>query len=262
MAQIATFPVESKRERKATAEASLEKLESLLDTVTMTPCYNDESLPFSLDFSGTATAISEILHGLMPQLRGNLGFRHQSIRGNLQKILDVGEGLEGQKCACAYDSAAILRLILKVLQSFALALRDFGQRQLTTQRSLSIRRRLIEAIPKLRGLREIFEKLPQNPSTPSTVISILSELNSILESLWSPVFDRHKHRLNDPYSSHTRHRIPAKLYQSPEAKVPPDRSSTRNESDFCSSITTVQRMSPLRLFKIRWNLVPIIFPNL
>ena len=51
------------------------------------------------------------------------------------------------------------------------------------------------------------------------------------------------------------------LFQSPTAKYSPDLSSTRIESDFCSSIVTVQRMSPLRLFKIRWNLKPIIFPS-
>lgn len=43
---------------------------------------------------------------------------------------------------------------------------------------------------------------------------------------------------------------------------PPDLSSTRIESDFCSSIVTVQRMSPLRLFKIRQHLGPIILPCL
>ena len=41
------------------------------------------------------------------------------------------------------------------------------------------------------------------------------------------------------------------LFQDPTAMFPPDLSSTRIESDFCSSIVTVQRISPLRLFKIR-----------
>ncbi len=52
------------------------------------------------------------------------------------------------------------------------------------------------------------------------------------------------------------------LFPGPTAIFPPDLSSTRIESDFCSSIVTVQRMSPLRLFKIRWNLEPLISPSL
>ena len=47
-----------------------------------------------------------------------------------------------------------------------------------------------------------------------------------------------------------------------ETDFPPDLSSTRIESDFCSSIIAVQRISPLRLFKIRQNLEPITFPSL
>ena len=49
------------------------------------------------------------------------------------------------------------------------------------------------------------------------------------------------------------------LYE-PTDTFPPELSSTRIESDFYSSITTVQRMSPLRLFKIRLHWGPIILP--
>ena len=252
----------------------------------MTSFNNNGSSIFSPDHGMSWAEIAlVILRSLMSRLKGDVDFGIQEFLNDMQEILLELPGLLEQRGEG--DSAVIVRSILEVLQSFPLA-RDFEQRQHTAQRSLRPGRRIMEAIPKLRGLREIIEKLPQNPSTPSTVISMLSELRSILESLCkfsfaafsvvirrvgrirshccpstvSPTFDRHKHRINDPYSNHTRHRIPAKLYQSPEAKVPPDRSSTRDESDFCSSITTVQRMSPLRLFKIRWNLVPIIFPNL
>ena len=153
-----------------------------------------------------------------------------------------------------------------------------------------------EAISEfIEGSTEIREKLPQKSPRPSFIevelllmMFTLSDLNNLLESLCKfsfaafsivvgrvgricshqfppigpPAYDQPDYRVHDPYSNHVRHRIPTKLYQSPEAKVPPDRSSTRIESDFYSSITTVQRVSPLRLFKIRWKMVPIISPNL
>ena len=52
------------------------------------------------------------------------------------------------------------------------------------------------------------------------------------------------------------------LFPGPPAIFPPDLYSTQIESDFCSSIVTVQRMPPLRLFKIRWNLESLISPSL
>lgn len=128
---------------------------------------------------------------------------------------------------------------------------------------------LSEAISEfIQGSKEICEKLPQESPPPAMneievllMMFTLSDLNDLLESLCPPAYDQPDYRKHDPYSNHVRHRIPTKSYQSPEAKVPPDRSSTRIESDFCSSIITVQRISPLRLFKIRWSLMPIIFPS-
>ena len=176
----------------------------------------------------------------------------------------------------------------------------FGDRE-TLDRMLTILHERLRAFPLgeaisafIDGSKEIREKLPQKSPIPGymefellTKMFTLSDLYDLLESpcefsfaafsivvgrvgricspqcppIGPPANDRPDYRIHDPYSNHVRHRIPTKLYQSPEAKVPPDRSSTRIESDFCSFITTVQRISPLRLFKIRWSLMPIIFPS-
>ena len=188
MAQIATFPVESKRVRKATAESSLEKLESLLDTVEMIPCYNDGSLP-SAFLSGTVTAILEILHDLMPHLKGDFVFQNQEVQNfyltffRKQEIQDFFQNILEDPELYRPQADSFVLFILRSSQILAHALRDSEQRKRTAQRSLKPGRRIMEAIPKIKGLREIIEKLPQNSSTPSTVISILCELNSILESL-------------------------------------------------------------------------------
>ena len=83
-------------------------------------------------------------------------------------------------------------------------------------------------------------------------------LNALRQSYGSTDIDAEILRL----SAVLRAKFPFLLVtRSPTATSPPDLSSTRIESDFCSSIVTVQRMSPLRLFKIRWSLESIIFPN-
>ena len=59
------------------------------------------------------------------------------------------------------------------------------ERIIQQQYKTSIRpgRAIMKAIPKLKGLKEIIEKLPQNSPVPPSMVSIISELNHVLESL-------------------------------------------------------------------------------
>ena len=133
--------------------------------------------------------------------------------------------------------------------------------------------------------KDVLEKARQIASTSPTMDSILSGLNGVLESLdrlsfnaffmvvvWigricshccspigPPEYLRPDYWTHDPYSNLDRHL--AVFFPRPEAKVPPDLSSTRIQSDFCRSIITALRNAPLGLFESRWNLMPIILPS-
>ena len=94
----------------------------------------------------------------MPQLK----FQNQEIQNILLKISEVLEGPQAQRgdSAESLDNFAFLALMAK--QSFE---------------------RIMEAIPKLKGLGEIIEKLPQKSPTLLTMASMISELNSVLAGL-------------------------------------------------------------------------------
>ena len=78
------------------------------------------------------------------------------------------------------------------------------------------------------------------PKTPSNPLDLLFErLSSPLQNAAGEIIDFHESQ------KLLRDLLPPKLPK------PPDPSHTREQSDFCSSITAVQRLSPLRLMSRR-----------
>ncbi len=113
-----------------------------------------------------------------------------------------------------------------------------------------------------KGLYQLLKALRQMYGSPGSEAEVLRLSDALRAKL--PLFlDQLQAYASTTYSLHMTNLEYQWLTRSPTAiyTFPSDLSSTRIESDFCSSIVTVQRMSPLRLFKIRWNLEPIIFPS-
>lgn len=112
----------------------------------------------------------------------------------------------------------------------------------------------------LKEVWQLFEALRQMHRSAGLEAEVL-RLQDALRKILPLLLDQLRAYASTIYSLHMSKLEYQWLTRSPTATFPTDLSSTRIESDFCSSIVTVQRMSPLRLFKIRWNLEPIIFPS-